>query len=79
MNILNTSANGRVLYAIAFNKRTPRGWVPDTVYLHAEDQGDAAVKFFRVRWGKRGSVNVVGIAPVVGFKVLDEHGESLSV
>ncbi len=71
----------RLLYAIAYEYRVKRGkWVPDMDYLHANDAGDARWWFFQSEPPETfRQVNVVGVAPVIGYFVNDNHGEDLSV
>ncbi len=70
----------RQLYAIAFFRRilgTRNRWAQDMSYLHAFDANDARWWFFEIE-PKNVEINVIDIAPVVGWFVDDEHGEQLS-
>ena len=81
MSLIQKTESGKILYCIAFEYRHAIGdWRASTLYLHAEDAGDARVQFFysedaaTMRY-----IRVVGIAPAIGFQVHDSHGEELSV
>jgi hypothetical protein len=72
------------LYAIAYEYRLGRGrnrkWCADIDYLHATDAGDARLQYLNSEPPQvMREVRIVGIAPVLGYFVNDNHGEKLSV
>ena len=73
--------DGKRLYAIAYEYRVRRGkWVPEIDYLHATDDGDARLQFFQSESPAiMRETRIVGIAPVIGHYVHDNHGEAVSV
>lgn len=81
--LLRKSRSGKVLYAIAY-MFTPRPgvWKGDFLYVHAEDAGEARLIYLRSEdpeMLQKKNVTITGVAPVIGYFVNDEHGESLSV
>ncbi len=76
------SANGKLLYAVAFEHRKviQHGnyktvvMKPDVEYLHAHDQGEARILFTSANPDRSAKV-IVGIAPVVGVHH-DDNGEN---
>lgn len=67
--------SGRPLYAIAFNIKRGRHWFPHPVeYVHAEDAATArniAIRSFKEQ------IDIIAVAPAIGFHVADNHGERL--
>lgn len=48
--------------------------------FHAKDDGDARLKFYRSETSRKmRKVQLVGIAPVIGYLVDDNHGDKLTV
>ncbi|MGH9968615.1 MAG: hypothetical protein ACREBG_12415 [Pyrinomonadaceae bacterium] len=69
----------RQLYAVAVERyKGGNNWTADIVYLHADGQRDARVKFLAGE-PKRKRVRVVAIGPVIGYNVDDKEGKQLSV
>jgi hypothetical protein len=74
-------ADTRLLYAVAYmwKKKGSKTWERSIDYLHAHDAADARWWFFQ---SENPSVfrrvQLVGIAPVIGYFVDDAHGEALS-
>lgn len=81
VSLVQKTESGKILYCIAFEYRHAIGdWRASTLYLHAEDAGDARVQFFYSEdAATMKHIRVVGIAPAIGFQVHDSHGEELSV
>jgi len=77
-HVLNCSSELGILHAIMFEESTPQGWLPREVYMHGEDVGDVALKFWRVRQSDRRAIHMVGIAPAIGLFVEDNQGMVLS-
>lgn len=69
------------LYAIAYEYRVRPGvWRPEIEYMHAEDNSDARLQFFRSEPNSNHRhMRIVGIAPVLGYFVNDNKGDALSV
>ncbi len=69
------------LYAIAYEARIRFGvWKPDFLYLHAASDGDARWQFLNSESpATMRHMRIVGVAPVLGYLVNDNHGEDLSV
>ncbi len=80
MNALIDVRDGKKLYAIAYEYRVARGkWLPEIDYLHAVDDGDARLQFFLSETPEvMRETRVVGIAPVIGYFVNDNHGDDIS-
>lgn len=76
------------LYCIAYEYRvnlvsrrdhaTIHNWKADFLYLHATSDSDARGQFFSSQ-SPHLHMRIVGVAPVLGYFVDDEHGENLSV
>ena len=76
--------NGKKLYAIAYEYKVGEGrytrWIPEVDYLHAIDDCDARLQYFQSEPPEvMRQVRIVGIAPVIGYHVHDNHGDKLSV
>lgn len=73
-------ASGKILYAIAYNykEKATRTWIPALLYLHAVDIQDARLQFLHGET-EHERMNVIGIAPVVGFFANDDNADSISV
>jgi len=70
----------KILYCIAYNLWSQGNvWVPQKDYTHAVDVGEARWTFFQDLQSNRKRVIIVGIAPVLGYFVDDNHGDKLSV
>lgn len=68
------------LYAVAYEIHVQGNVVPHIEYLHAPTERHAKAQFYRgISLKNLRQIKLVGIAPVVGFHVHDEHGEKLSV
>lgn len=72
---------GRALYAVVYERPNTPGrfpaWVPgNIVYMRAKDAANARFLFLNAQG--RARVRIVGIAPAVGYHVLDEHGDKLT-
>jgi hypothetical protein len=49
-------------------------------YLHAESDQDAKIQFWNGRLtSEKARINLIGIAPVIGFFVMDDQGRKLEV
>jgi hypothetical protein len=82
-----------VLYCVSYNHLNRREWLAANdipgkqkawklkfEYLHAVDAQHARFLFIMGRPNKNmNGYDIVGIAPVVGYSVNDNHGEKLSV
>ncbi len=74
--------NGKILYCLAFTywDDIQKRWIGDKEYTHASNIEEARLTFYRSEDArvirKR---NIVGVAPVVGYHVLDKTGQELSV
>lgn len=79
--VLKQTESGKFLFAIAYEYRIKPGvWGADFVYLHAADAADARLQFFASEpTSLHKHMRVVGIAPVVGYQVNDNHGDDLTV
>ena len=86
--IIDVAKDGTILYAIAYERRIiyfkngqrRRKWVPGIEYLHAKDEGDARLQYFQSELpGVMQETRIVGVAPVIGYHVEDNHGDKLSV
>jgi hypothetical protein len=69
------SDENRILYAIAAEHLTHKGWVAEIHYVHASNQASARYQFVAAYPKAR----VVGIAPSLGYFVDDKKGDKLSV
>lgn len=68
------------LFAVVFNRRVRRGgvwgWVPAKPrYMKCPDAATARATVIR---SEKCRVDIIGVAPAVGFFVEDNHGEKLS-
>jgi hypothetical protein len=71
------SKDGRPLYAIAFNIKKNGRWCPHPVeYVHAQDQ--ATARNIAIRSFPNNQIDIIAVAPAIGFFVEDNHGEKLS-
>ncbi len=71
------SKDGRPLYAIAFNIKKNGRWCPHPVeYVHAPDQ--ATARNIAIRSFPKFQIDIIAVAPAIGFFVEDNHGEKLS-
>ena len=73
---------GKTLYCIAYTFWSPKRqtWISQMEYTHAVDVEEARLTFFQSETsGVMRRVNLVGIAPVIGYLVNDNHGDSLSL
>lgn len=80
--MINASKQSRRkrLYAIAYERHVNQEVYPCIEYLHAFNARRARVQFMKgFNFNEIRVIKVVGVAPVVGFHVHDEHGEKLSV
>lgn len=73
---------GKTLYCIAYTfwsiKR--QQWISQMEYTHAFSIEEARLAFYQSETEKTfRRVNLVGIAPVVGYLVNDNHGDDLSL
>lgn len=80
-SIESTAKDGKILYAVAYNKRvkTKRGyrWIPvEPIYMHASDPQE--VRLCVIQGNPRNLVDIVAIGPAIGHFVEDNHGEVLS-
>lgn len=87
MNALIDVKDGKILYAIALERRVVyfkygerrRKWVPEVEYLHAVDEGDARMQYFNSELPTvMQEVRIVGVAPVIGYHVNDNHGDDIT-
>lgn len=87
VNALIDVKDGKRLYAIAYERRVgyvKNGerryrWVPEIEYLHATDEGDARLQYFQSELPQvMQETRVVGVAPVIGYFVNDNHGDDIS-
>lgn len=76
--VLTYDSSGKILYAIVYVHRYKGRVRTDTEYMHAENQGHAQGMFMAAH-GMPGTVQIIEAAPVVGFNVLDNHGDRLIV
>jgi hypothetical protein len=71
------SKDGRPLYAIALNVKRGGQWCPHPVeYVHASDAATArniAIRSFKE------TIDIIAVAPAIGFFVDDNHGEKIAV
>jgi hypothetical protein len=65
-----------ILYCIATEVWNGIEWIAKPFYLHSSDQGEARIKFTRMH-PDRNLIRIVGIAPVIGWHVLDDHGDKV--
>jgi hypothetical protein len=84
--VVRKSADGRVLFAVMverWNVRLNRGlggWEPEgIIYMHAKDSVECRATFLNANYlrGRRIAEGSHAVAPAIGFKVLDNHGERL--
>ena len=79
--VIKKSGSGKIFFAIAYEFWVKGNtWEPAFLYLHAMDAGDARLQFFAsepTKMHKR--MNIVGIAPVIGYHVNDDNGDALEV
>lgn len=75
------NTNGQTFYAIAYEIHiNPVTIKPGLEYLHALNEPNARFKFLAALPEiQRNKVKIVAIGPVIGYNVLDNHGEKLSV
>ncbi len=70
-----------IMYCAKFWVRKPN--VPPKFtecIFHAKDEGDARLKFWRSEQSREfRRIQLVGLAPVVGYLVDDNHGDKLTV
>lgn len=87
MNALIDVKDGKILYAIALEKRVSyvkngqrrRRWVPEVEYLHAVDDADARLQYFQSESPHvMQEIRIVGVAPVIGYHVNDNHGDDIT-
>lgn len=79
-SIIQKDANGLTFYCIMYTQRVKGTWVLKELYCHASDAGSARYQFHsKIPFGKLRYFAIVSIAPVVGYHVLDNHGDSLLV
>lgn len=80
-SVLRQGAKGKLLYAIVYNRRDNRGRFiyQNTEYVNAIDVGDAKFQFLSAFYSlrERPQIEIVGIAPAVGFFTTDEHGDNV--
>ncbi len=86
--LIDKRKNGETLYAIAYERRVAytarngqrrRKWVPEIEYLHAIDEGDARLQYFQSEVPQvMHETRIVGVAPVIGYHVNDNHGDDVS-
>ncbi len=79
--LIKQTPSGKYLYSIAYEFReSPGVWKPAILYVHATDAGDARVQYLQSEAeGNHRHMRIVGIAPVIGYHVNDNHGEDLTV
>lgn len=75
--LYNKDSKGRILYAVAY-------WFRGKFridYCHAKNQANARYVFFASlpRKVRKRFVRIIDIAPVIGYNVLDNHGDKLIV
>jgi hypothetical protein len=87
MNALIDVRDGKILYAIAYERLTVywkngerrRRWEPGIEYLHAVNDGDARYQYFNSELPEvMTETRIVGVAPVIGYHVHDNHGDVIS-
>ena len=66
------------LFCACLEVWTGREWKANTIYLHAEDSGEARAKVATAH-PNRNKVRIVAVASVIGYHVDDEHGDKLRV
>lgn len=78
--LLQKGATGKTLYCVAYvYKPTPRSAFKGAfLYVHADDDGDARLQFFRSNdlkdmIGK--NLRIDGVCPVIGYHLDEETGE----
>ena len=78
--LIPKTKSGKILYSIAYNylEAKTKNWIPALLYLHAEDIEDARLQFFRGET-EHARMNVVGIAPVIGYFAEDDNADVVSV
>jgi hypothetical protein len=72
----------KTFYCIAYTYWSDKRlrWISDMIYTHAENIEEARLTFYRSETsGVMRKINLVGIAPVIGYFVDDTKGEELSV
>lgn len=72
--------DGKTLFAVAFNKkvrvRGRWGWVPGGIrYTHAVDAATARANVIK---SEKCLLDIIGVAPAIGYFVNDNHGDKLS-
>lgn len=80
-DLLKRTPSGKLLFAIAYEYRVTMGvWAPAMLYVHAVDAADARVQYLQSEYlENQKHMRLVGIAPVIGYFVHDNHGDKLSV
>jgi len=76
--VLTYDRSGKILYAVVYVHRWKGRTRTGTEYMHAENQSHAEGMFMAAH-GMPGKVQIIEAAPVVGFEVLDNHGDWLTV
>lgn len=70
------------LYCMAFTYWSPQAkqWIGEKEYTHADSVEEARLIFFRSESERvMRTINIVGVAPVIGFFVTDKKGLELTV
>ena len=76
---MNDEHEKRILYAVACEQLVDgQTVIPQMVYLHAVDGAHARWQFTQDPIHRK-HFRIVAIAPVIGYNVLDNHGDELSV
>lgn len=77
--VLTMNAEGKILYAIVAEcvtvKHRKRYVKIDTIYTHAETEGEA--RFLFSQDPDYGRHRIIAVAPAIGYHVADNHGDRL--
>jgi hypothetical protein len=77
------SKEKQILFAIMVEEFDGRNWTVRYEYMHGIDSAHIRSQFIQANWNRNVRIANVhghfGIAPVLGYKVHDNHGEKLSV
>ena len=75
----------KLLYCVAYEWRVRRAgkwssWKAEFDYVHADSAGEARMIFAKAEpYNPSKQIHIANAAPVVGYFVDDNHGDSLSV
>ena len=67
----------RPFFAIALERKKGNSWIPEIEHMRANDAREAEITF-RVT-EKPGTYRIVGVAQVIGYKLLDKKGDLLAL